>query len=287
LIDFLTDPLSQELIRRALLEILLISLAGGALGCWIVFYGVSYAAESLSHSMFPGLVLAALAGAPILLGGAPAIVLAALAIALVGRIGGIGRDTAVAVVVTGLFGLGALLALSAESPPGVQGLLFGDILAPSDSDLILSCALALVVLIALAALHWRLLTVAFDRTTSAALGAPPTVADVAVLAVLATAALVTVQGLGTLLAVAMLVGPAATARTFTRRLPPMMLASTLLGAGAGIAGIYISFHAGLAAGASIAGYIVLAYLAAIAVVAVRSVADRLAASRRLGVEAAA
>lgn len=287
MIDFLTDPLGQELLRRALLEILLISLAGGAIGCWIVFYGVSYAAESLSHSMFPGLVVAALAGAPVLLGGAPAIVLAALAIALVGRIRGISRDTAVAVVVTGLFGLGALLALSAESPPGVQALLFGDILAPSDSDLILSAALALIVVIALGAFHWRLLAVAFDRSTSAALGASPTVADVGVLALLAAAALVTVQGLGTLLAVAMLVGPAAIARTFTRRLATMMLASTLLGAGAGIAGIYISFHAGLAAGASIAGCIVVAYLAAIAVVAARSAADRLAASRRLEVEAAA
>ena len=287
MIDFLTDPLGQELIRRALLEILLISLAGGALGCWIVFYGVSYAAESLSHSMFPGLVIAALAGAPILLGGAPAIVLAALAIALVGRIRGIGRDTAVAVVVTGLFGLGALLALSAESPPGVQGLLFGDILAPSDSDLILSGALALIVVIALGALHWRLLAVAFDRSSSEALGASPTVADAAVLALLAAAALVAVQGLGTLLAVAMLVGPAATARTFTRRLSTMMLASTALGAAAGVAGIYISFHAGLAAGASIAGCIVVAYLVAIAVVAARSAADRLGAARRLGAEAAA
>jgi ABC-type Mn2+/Zn2+ transport system permease subunit len=287
LIDFLTDPLGQELIRRALLEILLISLAGGALGCWIVFYGVSYAAESLSHSMFPGLVIAALAGAPVLLGGAPAIVLAALAIALVGRIRGIGRDTAVAVVVTGLFGLGALLALSAESPPGVQGLLFGDILAPSDSDLILSGALALIVVIALGALHWRLLAVAFDRSSSEALGASPTVADAAVLALLAAAALVAVQGLGTLLAVAMLVGPAATARTFTRRLSTMMLASTALGAAAGVAGIYISFHAGLAAGASIAGCIVVAYLVAIAVVAARSAADRLGAARRLGAEAAA
>jgi ABC-type Mn2+/Zn2+ transport system permease subunit len=287
MIEFLTDPLGQELIRRALLELLLISLAGGALGCWIVFYGVSYAAESLSHSMFPGLVVAALAGAPILLGGAPAIALAALAIALVGRIRGIGRDTAVAVVVTGFFGLGALLALSANSPPGVQSLLFGDILAPSDSDLILSGALALAVLIALRVLHWPLLVVAFDRSTSSSLGARPAFADAAVLVLLAAAALVAVQGLGTLLAVAMLVGPAATARTFTRRIPTMMLASTLLGFGSGVAGIYISFHAGLAAGASIAGCIVVAYLVAIAVVAGRSAIDRLAASRRLGIEAAA
>jgi ABC-type Mn2+/Zn2+ transport system permease subunit len=285
-IDFVADPLGQELIRRALLEVLLISVAGGALGCWIVLYGVSYAAESLSHSMFPGLVIAALAGAPILVGGAPAIVLAALAIAVVARVRGVGRDTAVAVVVTGLFGLGALLALSAESPPGVQGLLFGDILAPSDSDLILAAALALAVVVALRGVHWPLLAVAFDRTTSPSLGVSPTVADATVLALLAAAALVTVQGLGTLLAVAMLVGPAATARTFTRRLPAMMLASTLLGLASGIAGIYISFHAGLAAGASIAGCIVVAYLVAIAIVGARSAADRLAASRRLRVEAA-
>jgi ABC-type Mn2+/Zn2+ transport system permease subunit len=285
-IDFVADPLGQELIRRALLEVLLISVAGGALGCWIVLYGVSYAAESLSHSMFPGLVIAALAGAPILVGGAPAIVLAALAIAVVARVRGVGRDTAVAVVVTGLFGLGALLALSAESPPGVQGLLFGDILAPSDSDLILAAALALAVVVALRGVHWPLLAVAFDRTTSPSLGLSPTLADATVLALLAAAALVTVQGLGTLLAVAMLVGPAATARTFTRRLPAMMLASTLLGLASGIAGIYISFHAGLAAGASIAGCIVVAYLVAIAIVGARSAADRLAASRRLRVEAA-
>jgi ABC-type Mn2+/Zn2+ transport system permease subunit len=284
MIDFVADPLGQELIRRALLEVLLISVAGGALGCWIVLYGVSYAAESLSHAMFPGLVIAALAGAPILVGGAPAIVLAALAIAVVGGIRGVGRDTAVAVVVTGLFGLGALLALSADSPPGVQGLLFGDILAPSDSDLILAAALALAVLVALRGVHWPLLAVAFDRTTSPSLRVSPKVADATVLALLAAAALVTVQGLGTLLAVAMLVGPAATARTFTRRLPAMMLASTLLGLASGIAGIYISFHAGLAAGASIAGCIVVAYLAAIAIAGARSAADRLAASRRLRVE---
>ena len=286
MIDFLTDPLGQELIRRALFELLLISVAGGALGCWIVFYGVSYAAESLSHAMFPGLVIAALAGAPILVGGAPAIAIAAIAIALVGRIPGIGRDTAVAVVVTGLFGLGALLALSADSPSGVQGLLFGDILAPSDSDLVLSGALAIVVLLALRALHWQLLAVAFDRDSSPTLGASPTVADIAVLALVAAAALVAVLGLGTLLAVAVLVGPAATARTFTRRVAPMMIASTLLGFGCGVAGIYISFHAGVAAGASIAGCIVVAYLAAITIVGVRSTVDRVATSRRLEVETA-
>jgi ABC-type Mn2+/Zn2+ transport system permease subunit len=276
MIDFITDPLGQEFIRRALLEVGLISLASGALGCWVVFYGVSYAAESLSHALFPGLVIAALAGLPILVGGIPGIAIAALAIAIVGRVPGIGRDTAVAVVVTGFFGLGALLALSPQSPPGIQSLLFGDILAPSDSDLLISAILAAGVVVSLIALHWRLLIVAFDRTTARSLGASPTVSDVAVLIMLAGAVLVAAQGLGTLLAVAALVGPAATARVFTNRIGSMMIAASVLGISAGVTGLYVSYYAGLAAGASIAGCIVAGYLVAVIVSGLRSLTGRLA-----------
>jgi ABC-type Mn2+/Zn2+ transport systems, permease components len=275
MIGFVTDPLGQEFIRRALLEVGLISLASGALGCWVVFYGVSYAAESLSHALFPGLVVAALAGVPILVGGIPGIAIAALAIALVGRVPGIGRDTAVAVVVTGFFGLGALLALSPDSPPGIQSLLFGDILAPSNADLRISAILAIGVVISLIALHWRLLAVAFDRTTARSLGASPTVADIVVLILLAGAVLVAAQGLGTLLAVAALVGPAATARVFTKRIGSMMVAASLLGICAGVVGLYLSYYEGVAAGAAIAGSIVAAYLVAIAASALMSLRERM------------
>jgi ABC-type Mn2+/Zn2+ transport system permease subunit len=278
MLDFLTDPFSQEFIRRAVLEVGLISIVGGALGCWVVFYGVSYAAESLSHALFPGLVIAALAGLPILVGGIPGIAIAALAIALVGRVPGIGRDTAVAVVVTGFFGLGALLALSPTSPPGIQSLLFGDILAPSDSDLIIAAVLAAIVLLALRLLHWRLLAVAFDRTTARSVGASPTAADAAVLVLLAGAVLVAAQGLGTLLAVAALVGPAATARVFTHRIATMMLASSVLGIAAGLGGLFLSYYAGVAAGAAIAGCIVAAYLIAMSAVGLLSLRDRAAVS---------
>ncbi len=276
MIDFVTDPLGQEFVRRALLEVGLISLASGALGCWIVFYGVSYAAESLSHALFPGLVVAALAGVPILIGGIPGIAIAALAIALVGRVPGIGRDAAVAVVVTGFFGLGALLALSPDSPPGIQSLLFGDILAPSDADLRISAILAVGVVISLIALHWRLLAVAFDRTTAKSLGTSPAVADIAVLILLAGAVLVAAQGLGTLLAVAALVGPAATARVFTSRIGSMMVAASLLGICTGVVGLYVSYYVGAAAGAAIAGSIVAAYLIAIAASGLISLRERMA-----------
>ena len=258
----LTDPFSHALMQRALLEVLLLAAVGGTLGCWIVLGGLSYGAESLAHGMFPGLVLAALAGVPLLLGGAAGIVVAALAVALAGRVERIGRDDAIAVVVTTLFGLGALLALSPAAPLGIQTLLFGDVLGTSRGDLLAGGALVAAVLVALRLAHPRLLAAGFDRSGARALGISPALVDALLLALLALAVLVAVQGLGNLLAVAVLVAPAAAARLLTRRLAPMMALAVVLGALAGIGGLYLSYYARVAAGAAIALLLVAAYLLA-------------------------
>jgi ABC-type Mn2+/Zn2+ transport system permease subunit len=259
------EPLQEAFMQRALAEIALIGLASGALGCWVVLYEFSYAAESLAHSIFPGLVIATLAGIPLLLGAAPAIVVAALAIALAGRVPGVNRDVAVAVVVTTMFGLGVLLALSPDSPPGIETLLFGDILGPSNSDLAAAAALAVLVAAALWLLHGRLLATGFDRTSARALGLGPAAVDAALLLLLSAAIVVAVQGLGNLLVVAVFVGPAAAARRLTARIVPMFLIATGIALLAGLAGLYLSYYAGTAGGASIALAIVAAYLVAVAI----------------------
>src|SRR5256714_14675886 len=169
------EPWSHPFMQRALLELVFVGVVGAVLGCWIVLYELAYSAESLAHALSPGLVAAALLGLPLLLGAAAGIFGAALAIGLASRAPGIEADTAVAVVVTGLFGLGVLLALSAASPPGLQGLLFGDVLGVADADLALAAALALVVVVSLRALHGRLLTVGFDRGTARQVGGSPAV----------------------------------------------------------------------------------------------------------------
>jgi ABC-type Mn2+/Zn2+ transport system permease subunit len=258
----LGDPWSQGIMRRALLEVIVLGLVGGTLGCWIVLGELSYGAESLAHGMFPGLVLAALAGIPLVLGGAAGILVAALAVALAGRVPGIGRDDAVAVAVTTLFGLGALLALSPASPPGIQGLLFGDVLGTSAGDLALAAALAAVVLLVLWLAHWRLLAVGFDRGSARGVGASPALVDVVLLVLLALAVLVAVQGLGNLLVVAVLVAPAAAARLLARRFGTTMALAVALAIVAGVAGLYLSYYARVAAGAAIAGLLVVAYLLA-------------------------
>jgi ABC-type Mn2+/Zn2+ transport system permease subunit len=257
-------PLQETFMQRAIAEMTLIALAGGALGCWVVLYEFSYAAESLAHSIFPGLVIATLAGVPLLLGAAPAIVLAALAIALAGRVPGVGRDVAVAVVVTTMFGTGVLLALSPDSPPGIETLLFGDILGPGDADLIAAAALAVLVGAVAWLLHGRLLATGFDRASAGALGISPAAVEAALLVLLSAATVVAVQGLGNLLVVAVLVAPAAAARLWTRRVGAGFALAAAIGVGCGVGGLYLSYYVNVAAGAAIAGLLVGAFLVAAA-----------------------
>jgi ABC-type Mn2+/Zn2+ transport system permease subunit len=261
---WLADPWSGAIMQRAFAEVVLLGVTGGAIGCWIVLNELSYGAESLPHAMFPGLVVAALAGAPLLVGGSAGLIAAALAIAAAARTPLIGRDSAIAVVVTGMFGLGVLLALAPATPQSVQSLLFGDILGVDRSDLIAAAILTAAVLAALRVLHVRLTIVSFDRTTSGSLGVPSAPLDVALLILLALSVLIAVQALGNLLVVALLIAPAAAARLVTRRLGAMMATAAALAIVSGVAGLYISYHLRTAAGASIALAMVAVYLVAAA-----------------------
>ena len=232
----------------------LVGVVGGVLGCWIVLYEL-YSAESLAHSLFP-LVLAALLGFPLVLGGAIGVLAAAAAVAarVPGRARHVGR------VASPTLRLGVLLRLTPATPPGLS-LLFGDLLGVSRGT-VTAGALTGVVLLALALLHRQLLAVGFDRTTARALGGRPLFTDLSLLALIAAATLIAVRGLGNLLVVAALVAPAAAARLLTSRVVPMMVFAAALAVCCGVGGLYLSYYAGTAGGASVAGLYVLAYLVA-------------------------
>lgn len=257
-------PFADPFMRRALVELLLLGAAGALVGCWVLFYELAYSTESLAHALFPGLVVAALLGLPLVLGATAGVVVAAAAIAVVGFAPATGRDTAVAIVITTLFGLGVVLALSQSSPPGLDGLLFGDLLGVTGADLAFSAALTAATLAAVVLLHRPLLTVGFDRGNAGALGARPLAVDLALLGLVAAAVLVGVQALGNLLVVALLVGPAASARMLTRRLPAMMLLATLVAWASALTGLYLSYYVSIAAGSAVAASTVGAYLLALA-----------------------
>jgi ABC-type Mn2+/Zn2+ transport system permease subunit len=252
ILDFLLDPLRSGIGRRALLEVVLLGGFCGALGFWVVSFRLSYGAESLAHGLLPGLVVAALVGAPLLLGAGGGVLVAAALVAIAGREERIGSDTAVAVAVTGLLGLGALLALEPDAPPRLEELLFGDPLAASDGDLAAAAVLVLAGGAALAALHRPLAAVAFDPGAAGPLGISATAVRLALLALLAATLAVAVQGLGNLLVLAAIVAPPLALRGRIAGPGRALAVAAAVASAAGAAGIYASFHLGAAAGACVA-----------------------------------
>ena len=237
---------------RAMLELVLAGGFCGALGFWVVSERLTYAAESLSHGLLPGLVLAGLAGAPLLLGAAGGAIVAAALIALAARDANVGPDTGTAVAVTGLVGLGSLLALAPDAPQRLEELLFGNPLGVTGGDLVAAAVLVAVGGGTLVALRRPLTATAFDPAGASALGLRPSLLRLALLVLLAAAVAVTVQGLGALLVLAALVAPPIAVRRHVPTPAWAMLAAAAVAGLAGIAGIQISSLAGIAAGGSVA-----------------------------------
>jgi ABC-type Mn2+/Zn2+ transport system permease subunit len=257
----LTAILHSGLLQRALVEIVVLGAACGALGVWLLHLRHAYAAESLAHAMLPGLVLASLAGVPLLLGAGAGVLVTAALIALATRDTRVGSEIAVGVVVTTAFGLGAVLALSPQVPVGLDRLLFGDLLGADTTDLVTAGALAALIGGALAIGHRRLTIAVFDPVAAPSLGVRPSRVELALLALLAVAVVAAVLSLGNLLVFALLVAPSAAAMRIGRSVRVQVLLAAALGSAAGALGLAASAQLDLAAGGSVA-------LAAVALYAV-------------------
>ncbi|MBW3607454.1 MAG: metal ABC transporter permease [Actinobacteria bacterium] len=246
------DILSSGLLQRALLEVVILGATCGALGVWLLHLRHTYAAESLAHAMLPGLVIATLVGAPLLLGAFGGVLGAAALIALAARDTRVGPEVAVGVTVTTAFGLGALLALAPGVPARLGELLFGDLLGTSTSDLVAACVLGGGVALALWAGHRSLAAAVFDPAAAPSLGVRPARVELALLALLGLAVVAAVQGLGNLLVLALIVGPAAAAIRVGRSVGAQIAVAAGLGAVAGLLGLVASAELETAAGATVA-----------------------------------
>ena len=268
-LDWLLDPWSSGLMRRALVEAIIAGALCGALGCFVLVRGLAFLGESVSHTIVLGVALAFVGGLPVGLG---AIAVAALTVVLVQAIGGdprLSRDTAMGILLPSLFGAGvALIALSEGYRTRLEDVLFGSILGVTGADLVLAAAVAVVAVLVLLVAGKELALVAFDRPMARAMGYPVAALDLLLLGLVALAAVVALRAVGNVLLTALLLGPPVSARMLCRRFWPMVLVSAALGTGAGIAGLYGSWHLDVGGGPAIA--LVVAAVALVTWLAVRS-----------------
>lgn len=250
--DWLLDPLAGGIMRRALAELLVLAVACGPLGVWVLLQRESYAAESIAHGMLPGLVLALIAGLPLVAGAVGGVVVAAGAISLAARDQRLDPGVSVAVAIGTLTGAGALLALARDAPARLSELLFGDPLGIRADDLVASSALALAVLVILAAAHRHMTMAIFDPVAARSLGASPGFLRLLLLVLVGVFTVAAVGALGTLLTLALLLAPAAAGLRMASSIGGAMAVAVVIAAASGLAGLLASHHLETAAGASVA-----------------------------------
>jgi manganese/iron transport system permease protein len=274
----LFDPFSLPFMQRALIELLLLGLLGGVVGVYVVLRKLAFVGDALSHTVFPGVVVAGLLGQSLALGALVAGVLTAVLLTLLSAHRHISEDSALAVLLTGFFAVGVVLVSRQRGyTADLTAYLFGRVLYVDAAQIVETSVVAVVVLGLLGAVHKELLLRAFDPTGAAASGYRIVRLDLLLNLVLMLVVVAAVQAVGTVLVIALILVPAATARLLSDRLPVILGMSVVLGMLGGYLGLVGSYEASvyhgarLASGASVVVVLVAAYLLALGASGLRGV----------------
>jgi ABC-type Mn2+/Zn2+ transport system permease subunit len=250
--NWLSEPFQYEFMQRALLAVLMVSAVSAVIGAFVVLKGLAFIGDALAHASFAGVAVAFVLGGSIYLGAMIAAVATALAIGFVGRRARLSLDTAIGILFVGAFALGIVI-VSRQSNYTVDlfSFVFGNVLGVGWGDLLLIGIMTLAIIAIIVAFYKEFLFYAYDPEMAAASGIPVAAMHYGLLALVAVAAVVALKAVGIVLVVAMLVTPAATAGLLVRRLHQIMLVGALIGFVSSVIGLYVSYYASVASGASI------------------------------------
>lgn len=252
MIDAILDPLQFGFFVRALVASTLVGVVCAVVGTYVVLRGIAFIGDAIAHAGFPGVVAAYLLQIPFYLGAAVAAVTTALAIGFVTRRAGIRQDTAIGVLFAGTFALGVFMFSTIRGyVADLFSFLFGNVLAIGPTDLVALVALGLGVIAVVAALWKELLFATFDPLGAAASGIRVSWLEYLFLALVAVTIVVSLQAVGIILVVAMLVTPAATAQMLTVRFTRLMATAAGVGVLSAVTGLYLSYWLNVASGATI------------------------------------
>lgn len=240
-----------EFLQSALLTAVMVGIMSGIVGSFIILRGMSLMGDAISHAVLPGVAVAYMLGINVLVGASVFGILAAVLIGFVATHSKIRTDTSIGVVFSAFYALGFILISMAESATNLHHILFGNILAVSDSD-IMSTAIALGLVILFVSFFYKeLLITSFDETYAKTYGLKTQVLHYGLMLVLTLVTVSALQTVGIILVVAMLITPAATAFLWTDRLVTMLFLSAGIGAVSAISGLYFSYTLNWASGPAI------------------------------------
>lgn len=249
--QFLSALGQYNFLQAALITSILVGVMSGVIGSFIILRGLSLMGDAISHAVLPGVAVAYMLGINLLLGASIFGILAAMLIGYVASHSKLKNDTAIGIVFSAFYALGFVLISLAESSSNLHHILFGNVLAVSDRDLITTTCVLIAVILFIVIFYKELLITSFDETFARTYGLRTQMVHYALMLMLTLVTVSSLQTVGIILVVAMLITPAATAFLWTNKLHWMLVDSAIFGALASLIGLFLSYTLNWSSGPAI------------------------------------
>lgn len=262
--NFIDGLLNYQFLKNALFTSVMVGIVAGVIGSFIILRGMSLMGDAISHAVLPGVAVSYILGSSYIIGATIFGVASAGLIGFVTKHSKLKTDTAIGIVFSSFFALGIILISFAKSATDLYHILFGNVLAVRDSDMLLTGIVGLLVLVVVFLFYKELKLTSFDPTMAQSIGLNVGFINYLLMFLLTLVAVTSLQTVGTILVIAMLVTPAATAYQLTNSLPKMIGLSTCFGVLSAVIGLFFSYSYNLPSGATIvlaaASFFILAFL---------------------------
>lgn len=263
-VELINQFFSYPFLVKALFTAIMVGLVSGVIGSFIILRGLSLMGDAISHAVMPGVAIAFMLGSNFFIGALISGLLAATGIGFIGNNSKLKRDTSIGIVFSAFLALGVLLISQTESSVDLTSILFGNVLAVRDLDMWLTMGIGVLVLVSVFVFFKQLKISTFDPVLASSYGVPTRAIHYGLMIGLTLVTVASIQTVGVILVVALLVTPAATAYLLTNRLSVMVALAGILGMVSATLGLFFSVKYNVASGPMIvlhaAGFFVLAFL---------------------------
>lgn len=249
--EFMMDLMHYEFLQKALVTSILVGIICGIIGSFIIMRGMALMGDAISHAVLPGVAIAYMLGINYFYGAVAFGILSAIGIGFVSQNSRIKNDSSIGIVFSAFFALGIILIVKAQTATDLTQILFGNVLSVRTSDMIMTLITGIIIVVVVTLFYKELLVSTFDETMAATYGLPTRFIHYVLMVLLTMATVASLQTVGVVLVVAMLITPAATAYLLTNRFWLMIWLASTIGALSSIIGLYISFKQNLPSGAVI------------------------------------
>lgn len=249
--NFIDGLTNYEFLQNALVTSIVIGVVAGVVGCFIILRGMSLMGDAISHAVLPGVAISYIFSINFFIGAILFGLFASIIITFISNNSKIKGDTAIGITFSSFLALGVILIGFANSSTDLFHILFGNVLAVQDVDKWLTIGIATIVLIVVWLFFKPLLLTSFDPNMAKAFGVRVNAYHYLLMALLTVVSVTAMQSVGTILIVALLITPAATAYLYTKSLRNMIFLSAFFGALASVIGLFIGYSFNLAVGSTI------------------------------------